>query len=106
MTELLGLVDNEGFLIDYNAWTRQIGLAIAKQENVSLGHDHWKVIDLVREYYSIERKSPAIRLLVSLLKKAYGDKIGNSLYLQQLFPISPAVQVTKIAGLPKPKRCI
>ena len=50
MTELLGLVDNEGFLIDYNAWTRQIGLAIAKQEDVSLGHDHWKVIDLVRVF--------------------------------------------------------
>jgi len=100
------LLDTQGFLIDYTAWTRQIGLAVAKQENIILSDDHWKVIDLVRTYYSVEKKSPAIRLLVRLLKKTYGEQIGNSLYLQQLFPVSPAVQVAKIAGLPKPKRCI
>ena len=34
------------------------------------------------------------------LKERYGDKTGNSLYLQILFPISPAVQAAKLAGLP------
>ena len=106
MTELLGLVDREGFLIDYTSWKYQIGLSIAKQENIQLNDDHWKAIYIVRQYYFIEKKSPAIRLLVNLLKNTYGDKIGNSLYLQYLFPISPAIQVAKIAGLPKPKRCI
>lgn len=105
-SDLRNLVDTQGFLIDYTAWSRQIGLAVAKQENIVLSDDHWKVIGLVREYYAAEQKSPAIRLLVTLLKKAYGEQIGNSLYLQQLFPISPAVQAAKIAGLPKPKRCI
>lgn len=50
--------------------------------------------------------SPAIRMLVKALKEEYGAEKGNSLYLIKLFPQGAAKQATKIAGLPKPARCI
>jgi tRNA 2-thiouridine synthesizing protein E len=40
------------------------------------------------------------------MAKALGEDKGNSLYLYTLFPKGPAKQATKIAGLPKPARCI
>lgn len=100
------LFNKEGFLINYKLWNYEIGLEIAKKENILLNSDHWKVINIVRKYYKKEKSSPAIRKLINLIKKKYGSKIGNSLYLQLLFPKSPAVQAAKIAGIPKPKSCI
>jgi len=35
-----------------------------------------------------------------------GEDKGNSRYLYRLFPEGPAKQATKIAGLPKPAKCI
>ena len=35
-----------------------------------------------------------------------GEEKGNSRYLQRLFPDGPAKQATKLAGLPKPAKCL
>ena len=99
-------IDNEGFLLDFDSWDTNFCDLSAKNEDIELSVDHLLVISFLRDFYKINQKSPAIRKLVSSLKKTHGEKIGNSLYLQILFPISPAVQAAKLAGLPKPKRCI
>lgn len=106
MNNLNTFLDKNSFLKDFNKWTKQIATFIAKQENIYLTQVHWKIIYVLREFYKTHEYSPAIRLMVSLLKNEVGSTIGNSLYLQSLFPISPAIQAAKIAGLPKPKRCI
>ena len=100
------ITNREGFLLDSSIWTTDIAEEIAKNEAITLTEDHWKVIFFLRDYYRKVKVSPAIRLLVKSLKAKYGDPLGSSLYLQSLFPVSPAVQAAKIAGLPKPKRCI
>ncbi|HAV2409472.1 TPA: TusE/DsrC/DsvC family sulfur relay protein, partial [Escherichia coli] len=50
--------------------------------------------------------SPAIRMLVKAMANKFGEEKGNSRYLYRLFPKGPAKQATKIAGLPKPVKCI
>ena len=98
--------NEHGCLIDYQQWSKAFAQNIAKEEGIELTEHHWLVIDFLRKYYQEKQSAPAIRMLVKSLKETHGSEIGNSLYLQTLFPVSPAVQAAKIAGLPKPKRCI
>ena len=98
--------DSDGFLINFSEWNINIANEIATEENINMLEQHWMVIEFLREYYKQHKKSPAIRTLVKGLKDRYDSNIVNSLYLQSLFPVSPAVQAARIAGLPKPKRCI
>ena len=99
-------IDKNGFLEDSNDWSEGFALQCAQSENIQMSDDHWQVIYFLRVYYSKNQKSPAIRALVKALKEELGTDKGTSLYLQSLFPESPAVQAAKIAGLPKPARCI
>lgn len=99
-------IDSEGFLIDFDTWDDNFRNITSKEECIELSDEHIFIINYLRIFYKKNKKSPAIRQLVSSLKKEYGPEIGNSLYLQMLFPTSPAQQSAKIAGLPKPKRCI
>ena len=106
MTNINRNCNIQGFLIDYQAWSKELAIEIAKDEDIVLNEHHWLVINFLRDYYQETQKSPAIRMLVKKLKEVHGNEIGNSIYLQTLFPVSPAVQAARIAGLPKPKRCI
>ncbi|ASG68398.1 sulfurtransferase [Francisella halioticida] len=99
-------IDKHGFLTDFESWDIDFCKSAATIEDINLSKNHMLIINFLRSFYQKNKKSPAIRELVKALKEKYGEKIGNSLYLQMLFPISPAVQAAKLAGLPKPKRCI
>lgn len=98
--------DTQGYLLDYTLWSKELAIEIAKHENILLSEQHWEVINFVRDFYMQYNTSPAIRMLVKAMAKALGEDKGNSLYLYKLFPKGPAKQATKIAGLPKPARCI
>lgn len=79
---------------------------IAELENISMTDAHREVVSFVREFYTEFNTSPAIRMLVKAMAKKYGEEKGNSRYLFRLFPEGPAKQATKIAGLPKPAKCL
>ncbi len=98
--------DKNGYLLDSAQWDLELAKIIASIESITMTDDHWQVIDYVRKFYNEFQKSPSIRPLVKYLAKSLGKEKGNSLYLQILFPEGPAKQATKIAGLPKPARCI
>ncbi len=98
--------DKEGYLINSEDWSEALVAEIAEIENLVLTSDHWEVINYVRKFYLEFNTSPSIRPLVKYLGKELGAEKGNSLYLHKLFPKGPAKQATKLAGLPKPKRCI
>ena len=99
-------IDSEGFLLDFDTWDNNFRDITADTEQIILTEEHIFIIEFLRDFYKNNQKSPAIRALVSSLKQKYGQEIGSSIHLQMLFPSSPAVQSAKIAGLPKPKRCI
>ena len=99
-------VDEEGYLVNINDWTREIGEELAKTENLEMTDSHWEVIDFLREYYDEYQIAPAVRVLTKAIGKKLGPDKGNSKYLYELFPYGPAKQACKIAGLPKPTGCI
>ncbi|PAJ73721.1 sulfurtransferase TusE [Pseudoalteromonas sp. NBT06-2] len=98
--------DTQGYLLNPNDWSKELAFVIAKEENIELSDSHWEVVYFVRDFYQEFNTSPAIRMLVKAMAKKLGEDKGNSIYLYTLFPKGPAKQATKIAGLPKPARCI
>ncbi len=98
--------DKQGYLLDSEQWSEALAPIIAAQENIELTPQHWEVITFVRDFYLEYNTSPAIRALVKAMAKKLGEDKGNSIYLYKLFPKGPAKQATKIAGLPKPVKCI
>ncbi len=98
--------DSEGYLKDTHQWSEALAGAIAEQEGITLSPEHWEVVRFVREFYLEFNTSPAIRMLVKAMANKFGEEKGNSRYLYRLFPKGPAKQATKVAGLPKPVKCI
>lgn len=98
--------DKQGYLLNVADWTNGLAVVLAEQENIELSEDHWQVVNFVRNFYLEYKTSPAIRALIKALKAEFGEEKANSRYLYRLFPKGPAKQATKIAGLPKPARCI
>ncbi|MFT5879391.1 MAG: tRNA 2-thiouridine synthesizing protein E [Moritella sp.] len=98
--------DKHGYLLNTKDWSEALAPLIAEQENITLTPAHWEVIYFVRNFYLEYNTSPAIRALVKAMAKKLGEDKGNSIYLYKLFPKGPAKQATKIAGLPKPAKCL
>ncbi|QIM62738.1 sulfur relay protein TusE [Pasteurellaceae bacterium Orientalotternb1] len=98
--------DEFGYLKNLDDWSEELAVAIAAKDGVTLSEAHWEIVHFVREFYQEYKTSPAIRMLVKALAQKFGEEKGNSRYLQRLFPEGPAKQATKIAGLPKPAKCL
>lgn len=98
--------DKEGYLKNISDWSEPLAIVIAKSDGIELSQEHWEIIHFVRGFYQEYKTSPAIRMLVKSLAQKFGEEKGNSRYLQRLFPAGPAKQATKIAGLPKPAKCL
>ncbi|NRA71739.1 MAG: TusE/DsrC/DsvC family sulfur relay protein [Gammaproteobacteria bacterium] len=99
-------VDKHNYLLNLADWNPELAVHIASLENITMSHEHWEVVNFIREFYIEFNTSPAMRMLVKAVAKKLGSDKGNSRYLYQLFPKGPAKQATRIAGLPKPAKCI
>lgn len=98
--------DAEGYLINLNDWNKTVATEIAAQDDLTLNPDHWHIINFLRNFYFEFNNTPTVRMLVKELAKNIGTEKANSIYLHQLFPQGVIKQACKIAGLPKPARCI
>lgn len=98
--------DEQGYLLNYLDWSESLAIELALSENIELSTQHWEVIYVLQEFYKLNKKSMAIRALTKQMKIKYGLEKSSSLYLFKLFPQGPAKQASKIAGLPKPARCL
>ena len=93
-------VDAEGFLVDPEQWTREVGAEIARENGIpELTDRHWQVVDFMRDRYLTEGAAPSIRTL----GKASGVPVKE---LYALFPKGPAKLAAKVGGIPKPRGCI
>lgn len=98
--------DAQGYLKSSSDWQEAMAPLLAAEEGIDLSDAHWEVVHFVRAFYLEFNTSPAVRMLVKAMAKKYGEEKGNSRYLFRLFPDGPAKQATKIAGLPKPVKCL
>lgn len=99
--------NNEGFLEDAYAWDEQVAEVIASEDGLSLNEKHWEILHFLRDFYKEHEMSPpSNRLFVKAVKEALGEDRGNSIYLMQLFPGTPAKTACRIAGLPRPTNCL
>lgn len=99
-------LDKEGYLKHLNDWNPSVAEAMAESEGITLTADHWQILHLIRQFHAQFEHSPAMRILVKYVKQQLGEEKGNSIYLMQLFPQSPAKLAAKIAGLPRPTNCL
>lgn len=98
-------LDKEGFLKNLNDWNERVAAELAQKEQITLTEAHWEIITSARDFYIAYQLSPSMRALVKHIQKTLGSEKGQSIYLLQLFPDSPAKYISKIAGLPKPANC-
>lgn len=98
--------DKHEYLANIDDWNQELALHIAELESIDMTPAHWEVVNFVQDFYREFDTSPAMRVLVKAMKKQLGEDKGNSRYLYKLFPKGPAKQATRIAGLPKPAKCI
>lgn len=91
--------DDEGFLVDPDDWTPEIGKAIAAVLEMELTERHWDVINFARQEYAESGEAPTLRRITKV-----GGVPTKELY--QLFPGGPAKLAAQVAGLHKPTGCI
>ena len=93
------VVDDEGFMTQYDQWDEDIASALAAAIDVDLTDEHWKVINFLREDFQEKGETPTIRRVSTA-----GGVDTKKLF--QLFPKKPAKKMSYIAGLPKPHGCV
>jgi len=99
-------IDKKGYLMEPQGWTRAVAETMAEADGVQLSPDHWVILQIFRDYFSIYDIDPPMRALVNLTCEALGKEKGNSRFLYRLFPDGPGTQACRYAGLPRPLSCI
>ncbi len=93
-------IDEDGFLLDYKTFTNEWVEYVKQQEGIEeLNDEHWKVVNVLQEYYEKNGIAPMVRVLSKLTK--YKLK-----HIYELFPSGPGKGACKMAGLPKPTGCV
>lgn len=91
-------VNEEGYLVDFKQWDREVCECIAGECNVVMTERHWEVIEYLQEKHHNEEP-----LSIRGIKKSGVVDIKE---FYGLFPGGPLKISTLIAGIPKPKSCI
>jgi tRNA 2-thiouridine synthesizing protein E len=91
-------ITDDGYLTDSSVWNKEIAAEIAKEEEIELTDEHFKILEFIRD--KVEKdESLTIR---SVGKSGIVDIKG----FYKLFPGGPLKKATRIAGLAKPSSCV
>ncbi|MBT8204758.1 MAG: TusE/DsrC/DsvC family sulfur relay protein [Eudoraea sp.] len=91
-------VNEEGYLLDFSQWDKEVGESLAAEQDISLTDKHWEVI-----LYLQDKHDAGEALSIRGIKKS---GVINIKEFYALFPGGPLKKSTLIAGIPKPKSCI
>lgn len=96
----------DNYLEKLPPWSRDLACELGIQESIHVSKEHFEILITARNFYGSFGFSPSMRPLCKVVSDNLGVNKGRSLYLNKLFPGSPAKLIAKLAGLPKPKNCI
>ena len=82
-------------------WFKKI---ISMSEILKINNINYKEVFLLDNIINEFDEKDAV--YVKSIEKKIGQEKSNSIYLFKLFPEGPAKQASKIAGVPKPSRCL
>jgi TusE/DsrC/DsvC family sulfur relay protein len=89
-------LDEDGFLVNFEAWNEKVACAIAQREGISnkcpLAEQQIEILKFIRAYYKKYEAMPVVRAVCTNVHQP-----KNCEYVQ--FP--DPVMASKIAGLPK-----
>lgn len=98
------LTDQEGYILDMDAWSDGFARAQAAEEGLELTEEHHQVIDFIRHFYDEHGVQAQVRDMVKHFRTAWGPEKGNSRYLHDIFPMGgPQKQGNRVAGMRKTK---
>ena len=91
--------DAEGYLLEAS-FDDEAVRTIAAAEGIALTDAHWKVVAYLRDEFREHGHTPNFRNMLKGLADVLPGCDSKALY--DLFPVGPAKQGAKVAGLPQP----
>lgn len=96
------MADTKAFRFAPLEWSPDKAKAIAREENLALGDDHWEVVKSLQEFYARHHNVAInMRELQDALEEKFHHK-GGMKYLYTLFSGGPVAQGCRLAGLKAP----
>ena len=86
-------VNEEGYLLDFSQWNKDIGETLATEQEINMSDKHWEVIEYLQDKH-LKDEALSIR----------GIKNSGVIDIKEfyeLFPGGPLKKSTLIAGIPK-----
>ena len=96
--------DSHGFLLSPGDWDEDVAAAIAAEESIRLGPDHWAVLTFMRDYLEEHGIAVDARHVFAFLGKraGVGKRAARELFFD-LFPYGYVKQACRIAGMKQPR---
>jgi tRNA 2-thiouridine synthesizing protein E len=91
--------DGDGYLVDMNDWTEEIGRLMAEADNYELNEKKWEQIMKAREFFEEFGSVPPIRKFAKYIEEDQKDVF-------ELWMTGPMKPITKYGGMPKPTGCV
>ena len=91
--------DGDGYLLDMNIWSPEIGQAMAEADGIKIDDEKWEQILKAREYYEEYSVVPPIRKFAKYMG-------ANQKDMFKMWMTGPMKPITKYGGLPKPTGCV
>jgi len=91
--------DGDGYLVDMNVWSPEIGKAMAEDDGINIDDIKWEQILRAREYFEEYSVVPPIRKFAKFLG-------ANQKDMFKMWMTGPMKPITKYGGLPKPTGCV
>ena len=91
--------DGDGYLVDMNVWSPELGKAMAEADGIQIDEIKWEQVLKAREYYEEYSVVPPIRKFAKYLG-------ANQKDIFKMWMTGPMKPITKYGGLPKPTGCV